>query len=1055
STPLFDMVEFMDNTAVMGGAIAAAGGSGPRITRCTFIDNRAARGGAIAAAGDAIPVIGGPAGFGNTFGDNLAPAGADLFCTTIPASTITCTNNQFDGLPDSDYYISPQEAFDTTGSTGAVTPVTQDVYISPTGDDANTGLTPGAPFRTLRHAMERLLGTAGAPLTVHLAPGTYSTDTTGETFPLPLLPYVDISGADQDDSILDAASSGSLFHACHDHNLTVSHVTITGGHDLNGGGIYCGYGSDCVFDACLFTGNQADENGGGAYCDTGTTGHFTNCGFTANTAIYGGGLYSTRAAITCQNNSFTGNTAQYGGGAYCSADTGGFDTCSFDDNEAETGGGVQTMNDACSFISCTFENNLAASSGGAYYGNGSSNEFAYCTMLDNQAATGGGMMLKQCSGTFASGEISRSQAETGGAVAAIRSDTTEFHVCDILDNLADYGAIAHLDGTDTSFFDCLIEGNETSFTGGILCARFAVPRLDGTVFSANRARLGGAVYCGDSSEPRLARCRFEGNAAEMGGAVACSVDTLPHIGGTVEDRNHFQDNSAATGADLFCESPRSWPVRCTYNSFAGHFLSDYYISPIDAFDTTECFSTGQFVTQDVWVSPTGDDNNTGLSANQPWQSILYAMRNVLGTADNPVTIHLMSGSPADNRFAVGNQAPLPLVSHVSIAGEPLISRDPTIVIDAEHNGSCFYGFWDDDLTISNIQLINGDCTEGGGMVLKHSSPNIVGCLFQDCRAAYGGALSCCYSDPLLLSCKFKYNEALETGGAIDCHYSSPALMNCLLSCNQAGGTGGAVQFMDYSNPVLRYCSLLANNAGMEGGAISCRWAVTALLSGCIAYFNEPDQISVEGADMEISYSDIEDGWPGMANLAADPLFIDLPDCETVLRDDPPAGRSPCLDAGPEPADEVIVRTGDITVRLERLVAGMDRDRGATDLGFHHTPPHVEAQWVELYLPARWFAAGDLFLLEAVIGGVEPLAGQPLAVVMDVFGEYYWYPGWTAGFTWETVAVHTGESVYRLLRFNWPGGVGDADGIWFYGALLTSDRSALLGEWDAIRFGWRE
>lgn len=54
---------------------------------------------------------------------------------------------------------------------------TTDLWVSPTGNDSNDGLSPSTPVRTISHGLEL----AGSWWSVHLMPGTYGS---GETFPL-------------------------------------------------------------------------------------------------------------------------------------------------------------------------------------------------------------------------------------------------------------------------------------------------------------------------------------------------------------------------------------------------------------------------------------------------------------------------------------------------------------------------------------------------------------------------------------------------------------------------------------------------------------------------------------------------------------------------------------------------------------------------------------------------------------------------------------------------------------------------------------------------------
>jgi hypothetical protein len=141
-----------------------------------------------------------------------------------------------------------------------------------------------------------------------------------------------------------------------------------------------------------------------------------------------------------------------------------------------------------------------------------------------------------------------------------------------------------------------------------------------------------------------------------------------------------------------------------------------------------------------------------------------------------------------------------------------------------------------------------------------------------------------------------------------CWYSTPTIENCLLTDNTGIEGGGISVYNNGPNlAVIRNCVFTAND-GHYGGGVSGR---LALLSGCtivgntdsgicdfgglqvvnsVIWGNTPVQID-EGSP-DITYSDIQGGWPGTGNIDADPLFKN-----------PGAGDyrlgtgSPCIDAG--------------------------------------------------------------------------------------------------------------------------------------------------------------
>jgi len=82
-----------------------------------------------------------------------------------------------------------------------------------------------------------------------------------------------------------------------------------------------------------------------------------------------------------------------------------------------------------------------------------------------------------------------------------------------------------------------------------------------------------------------------------------------------------------------------------------------------------------------------------------------------------------------------------------------------------------------------------------------------------------------------------------------------------------------------------------------------------------------------------------------------------------------------------------------------------------------------------------------------------LYDQPLVVLLEVFGSYFWHPSWTSEFEYEPMDVGIGEFEETILSFFWPDIEGSSNGLRFYGALLNDDFSAILGAYDMVEFGW--
>ncbi len=97
---------------------------------------------------------------------------------------------------------------------GYRTEINSDFYVSPTGDNANTGLSPDQALKSIAEAVQRIASDSLEAKTVYVLPGTYNEDESFYLFPIPLKSYVNIIGAGSDKTILHsdlASPTGTNF----------------------------------------------------------------------------------------------------------------------------------------------------------------------------------------------------------------------------------------------------------------------------------------------------------------------------------------------------------------------------------------------------------------------------------------------------------------------------------------------------------------------------------------------------------------------------------------------------------------------------------------------------------------------------------------------------------------------------------------------------------------------------------------------------------------------------------------------------------------------------
>ncbi|MHC4694578.1 MAG: choice-of-anchor Q domain-containing protein, partial [Planctomycetota bacterium] len=190
----------------------------------------------------------------------------------------------------------------------------------------------------------------------------------------------------------------------------------------------------------------------------------------------------------------------------------------------------------------------------------------------------------------------------------------------------------------------------------------------------------------------------------------------------------------------------------------------------------------------------------------------------------------------------------------------------------------------------------------GGAVYNADSIDLrlTNCTFIDNTAVgqlgRGGGIYNFSSSPIFLtSCTFTGNSAIHRGGGIYGRHGDITLFNCTFSGNSALWGGGMWNF--YDNLALINCTFSGNRAE-DGGGIFNEADTSQTVTNCIFWDNGAEQIS---GNVNVSYSDVEGGWPGEYNINAEPMFIDADGLDNIFGTQDDNLRllegSPCLDVG--------------------------------------------------------------------------------------------------------------------------------------------------------------
>ncbi|MGB4098603.1 MAG: right-handed parallel beta-helix repeat-containing protein [bacterium] len=430
--------------------------------------------------------------------------------------------------------------------------------------------------------------------------------------------------------------------------------------------------------------------------------------------------------------------------------------------------------------------------------------YSFDSSLENcniSSGTGPGVTVADCAPEINNVKIHGCTADVIGAGMALIAASPMIRECVFFQNASTKhgGAIHCGPGSNPSIIDCLFENNSSEQMGGAILSGYnAHAFISFCEFKNNFAVRNGGAIAAYFGHVTVGGCVFSDNrASRTGGAI--------HISQPGSDLamapNVFKGNSAAVGCDLAADVPFTPPVSATGNHFDGIPISDFYVSPVAAFDISGC-TGAEPIQSDVYVAPWGDDHNSGLSPSEPFRSIRTTLGRLYSEPARPsVTVHLLEGE----YFLRDEPWPgtLPLLSNVTIEGITLTEK---VTIDAESIGNrtgAWYGAWIDRSKLSR-------------MTIKNSGASAIDLTFCDLTVD---------------SCRLESNSSSAHGGAIVASGGLLTLTDCVFTKNFAAGNGGAVDVRQYGNFLATNCIFFDNDAGNSGGAVSS-WMAAGRVHGC-------------------------------------------------------------------------------------------------------------------------------------------------------------------------------------------------------------------------------
>lgn len=605
------------------------------------------------------------------------------------------------------------------------------------------------------------------------------------------------------------------------------------------------------------------------------------------------------------------------------------------------GGGLRIYYTEITIRNCLFTSNHASNTGGALYADQSRPALLHCDFIGNGAdGNGGGIgatsyVLGSVTNCRFNGNAAGSKG--GGAYAPYLDYHVDFKNCAFSGNSADFGG-----GALASWLtNCTFAGNTATTRGGAVDTTYLTAR--NCIFWGDSAPANPELYASistyvmyscvqggwtDTGNIDLAPLFIDADGADdilgtadddlrpsSGSPVIDQGDTTLAIGWIDAAGNYRRADDPATadggngtapivdmGAYEYASTPV--PSRLFVNKQAvGAGTGATWAAAIPELrDALQCADESAGVVTAVWVAA---GTYTPAPAPGPYES-----------PDRSASFHVRSGLALYGGFT-GDEDPLTFDLHdrdfaahetilsgdITGLGGPAYDRSQHVVRAERVDATAVI----DGFTVAggSADTSSGREFYGGGMYIVTASPTLSNCVFRNNMASIGAGV--CIRDgssPTLTNCAFIKNAATSYHGGLSCLYdNSPTLINCLFLYNSAS-RGGALGSLYGAHLSLINCTCYANKATSMGGTLYNQGS-TATLANCVLWANTPasgPQISDDpNSATTATYSCIQDGWPGLGNIAVDPTILVTagPDGYLETADDVLylLNGSPCIDAG--------------------------------------------------------------------------------------------------------------------------------------------------------------
>ncbi|MBU0640380.1 MAG: right-handed parallel beta-helix repeat-containing protein, partial [Planctomycetes bacterium] len=383
--------------------------------------------------------------------------------------------------------------------------------------------------------------------------------------------------------------------------------------------------------------------------------------------------------------------------------------------------------------------------------------------------------------------------------------------------------------------------------GGAVYCHTSSPTIDSCTLTGNEvsggAARGGGVACYRYSHPTISNCTIHGNFSEgEGGGVHCSNHSNPTIiNCSISANTAYSVYYSVRGGGIYSETGSN-PA-----------ITDCTIVGNVAEGASSCLGGGVYCYDD----------------SSPIITNCTISRNRAGAGGGAYCS--LSSSPAFTNCTIS-------WNRVTGAGGGVYSNSGSVAID-------------------DCAVVANRAGYGAGVYCGRTLA-ITSCTIRGNLAAHAGGGIRCSGETTITDCMITSNFAGESGGAILQESNTATVVNTVMSGNSAS-SGAAIYCDDGDLMTVTNCTI-TNNTSRQGACVHCVYTSLAI-TNCILWDDSPQEILTNSRPLHVTYSNIQNGWPGEGNIDANPQFAFSDDGHLKPG-------SPCIDTGTDNPPGGLLRT---------------------------------------------------------------------------------------------------------------------------------------------------